>query len=505
MDPGYRRGDGDVGDVQVRVTNTPRRYSAMTRIRDFFRLDDDHPFTGRHMLAVVLLFFGTIIAVNIVDGDLGDRHVPRPRRQEQLRRQPELQPHPRRGPGAGRDRLADGARRRRMASSRSASPTATACRSAARGHRRGRAPVDHRRGPDASPWSRTAPATAPPRRCRPDSGTSPSRPARTASASSARGSGSTSQRRGRLMDARDCHGRAAAAARRSPSSRPPAGSTRPSSASRTTVPATSTSSCRKCIAPPASAGSRTASTPCPASRRARANLTSHRVGIDFDAASGDPDAMLAAIEGAGYSARPFDASAFDAASRDAVGGDLVRCLAVAGFAAGNIMLLSVSVWSGAERRDPRPVPLALGADRAAGDRLCRPALLPLGAPQHLGGRAQHGRADLDRRAACRRDEPLRDGDRRRARLFRRRGVAPLLPPRRPLPRLPDARRRALRRGQADVALGAERDADRARRLRRAMSRSPTSCPAIRSGSPPASASRSTASSPRARATSTSRC
>jgi nitrogen fixation protein FixH len=35
------------------------------RIRDLLRLDDDHPFTGRHMLVVVLLFFGTIIAVNI--------------------------------------------------------------------------------------------------------------------------------------------------------------------------------------------------------------------------------------------------------------------------------------------------------------------------------------------------------------------------------------------------------------------------------------------------------
>jgi nitrogen fixation protein FixH len=31
-----------------------------------FHFDDDHPFTGRHMLAVVLLFFGTVIAVNIV-------------------------------------------------------------------------------------------------------------------------------------------------------------------------------------------------------------------------------------------------------------------------------------------------------------------------------------------------------------------------------------------------------------------------------------------------------
>lgn len=38
----------------------------MTRFNNFFRLDDDHPFTGRHMLTVVLLFFGTIIGVNIV-------------------------------------------------------------------------------------------------------------------------------------------------------------------------------------------------------------------------------------------------------------------------------------------------------------------------------------------------------------------------------------------------------------------------------------------------------
>lgn len=38
----------------------------MTRVRNPFRFDDDHPFTGRHMLAVVFAFFGTIIAVNLV-------------------------------------------------------------------------------------------------------------------------------------------------------------------------------------------------------------------------------------------------------------------------------------------------------------------------------------------------------------------------------------------------------------------------------------------------------
>jgi Cu2+-exporting ATPase len=82
--------------------------------------------------------------------------------------------------------------------------------------------------------------------------------------------------------------------------------------------------------------------------RARANLTSHRVGIAFEAATGEPDAMLAAIERLGYTARPFDAAAFDRAGRDDVGAELLRSVAVAGFAAANVMLLSVSVWSGAE-------------------------------------------------------------------------------------------------------------------------------------------------------------
>ena len=35
-------------------------------IRNPFRVDDAHPFTGGHMLAVTLGFFGVIIAVNIV-------------------------------------------------------------------------------------------------------------------------------------------------------------------------------------------------------------------------------------------------------------------------------------------------------------------------------------------------------------------------------------------------------------------------------------------------------
>lgn len=38
----------------------------MGKAMRFFRLDDDHPFTGWHMLAVIVAFFGTVITVNMV-------------------------------------------------------------------------------------------------------------------------------------------------------------------------------------------------------------------------------------------------------------------------------------------------------------------------------------------------------------------------------------------------------------------------------------------------------
>jgi len=76
---------------------------------------------------------------------------------------------------------------------------------------------------------------------------------------------------------------------------------------------------------------------------ARANLSARRVSVLWRGE--EPPPMIPALDKIGYAAHLFDA-ADD--RTDPVLSNLLRSLAVAGFAASNIMLLSVSVWSGAE-------------------------------------------------------------------------------------------------------------------------------------------------------------
>ena len=77
----------------------------------------------------------------------------------------------------------------------------------------------------------------------------------------------------------------------------------------------------------------------------RLNLSTKRLAVCFDAAQIAPGAIAAAVGAAGYGARPFDPQSVQTqAARDMR--DLLTALGVAGFAAANVMLLSVSVWAG---------------------------------------------------------------------------------------------------------------------------------------------------------------
>jgi Cu2+-exporting ATPase len=84
----------------------------------------------------------------------------------------------------------------------------------------------------------------------------------------------------------------------------------------------------------------------------RLNFTNRRLAVDWRDGMLDAGEIIAALARLGYRAHPFAAErAEDEAAHHARW--LLKCLAVAGFAAMNIMLLSVSVWSG-ERADMSP-------------------------------------------------------------------------------------------------------------------------------------------------------
>lgn len=77
---------------------------------------------------------------------------------------------------------------------------------------------------------------------------------------------------------------------------------------------------------------------------ARANLSQRRVTIETRAPTSSEEPYVAALGAAGFKASPLADETPDAAKADDA--DLLRRLGVAGFAAANIMLMSVAVWSG---------------------------------------------------------------------------------------------------------------------------------------------------------------
>ncbi len=84
----------------------------------------------------------------------------------------------------------------------------------------------------------------------------------------------------------------------------------------------------------------------PGVETARLNLSTGKLAVAWRGDGLRPREITQKISDLGYRAAPFDPQAA-VLETDNEGRFLLRCLAVAGFAAANIMLLSVSVWAGA--------------------------------------------------------------------------------------------------------------------------------------------------------------
>ena len=87
---------------------------------------------------------------------------------------------------------------------------------------------------------------------------------------------------------------------------------------------------------------------------ARVNLTTRRLALQWHADQAEAQELLGAVSALGYRLVPFDPDLLrdQAANEDRA---LLRAMAVAGFAAANVMLLSVAVWAGAASGDMSPV------------------------------------------------------------------------------------------------------------------------------------------------------
>src|SRR6188474_1234229 len=81
----------------------------------------------------------------------------------------------------------------------------------------------------------------------------------------------------------------------------------------------------------------------PGVKSARANLAAKRVSVVLEGHVGEAD-VIAALDQAGFAAAPMQEAKEGAETKRE--SELLRRVAVSGFAAMNIMLLSVSVWAG---------------------------------------------------------------------------------------------------------------------------------------------------------------
>jgi len=83
----------------------------------------------------------------------------------------------------------------------------------------------------------------------------------------------------------------------------------------------------------------------PGVRSASVNFTTHRALVRYEPARLSPDALVAGVAALGYQATPFDPDALERPTARSAREALVRVL-VAGFLAGNVMMLSAALYIG---------------------------------------------------------------------------------------------------------------------------------------------------------------
>ena len=127
--------------------------------------------------------------------------------------------------------------------------------------------------------------------------------------------------------------------------------------------------------------------------RARVNMTTRRLALCWRQADADPAVLVEPVRRLGYRFVPFDARMLAGAEAERERA-LLRAMAVAGFAFGNVMLLSIAVWAGhGDGMGPATRTLmhwlsaliALPAIAYAGRPFFRPAFAAL----------RHGRTNMD--------------------------------------------------------------------------------------------------------------
>jgi P-type Cu2+ transporter len=131
----------------------------------------------------------------------------------------------------------------------------------------------------------------------------------------------------------------------------------------------------------------------PAVLTARVNMTTRRLRLVWRGAAAEAKPLVRRIEDLGYRLIPFEPGAL-AAADDAAGRRLLRALGIAGFAAGNVMLLAIGEWAGA-MQDMGPATRALLHWVIA--LLSLPAMVLAGMPFYRSALAalRRGRTNMD--------------------------------------------------------------------------------------------------------------